>query len=287
MADDVSVEERLAAARLAEEQKRICVFHVTEDGQSQYFSVDEGLELLDAAKKVRGYLTAEPAALPSGFGKMFLHPAEISSERFDELTKIRMENTGKVAGVFDIDFDKCEFSAVRIMGGWRTYAVGDVSAAAYHATCKQLLSTEQQWERLLDRLDGREITTAGHLSAGNLSFSDEIVENDGKLNFYMDCRFDVDAVFGTHVCTDENDDYLNVYADYDMETQKVSDELSIVLWKADGQAEEMSYTLNAAEKEVVRRAMDEYCLKQTGMTLTDYTAQRMAEDAAPGMEPTM
>lgn len=59
--------------------------------------------------------------------------------------------------------------------------------------------------------------------------------------------------------------------------------LSIVLWKADGQTEEMRYTLNAAGKEVMRRAMDEHCLKQTSMTRTDHAAQRMAEDAAPGM----
>ena len=31
----------------------------------------------------------------------------------------------------------------------------------------------------------------------------------------------MDAVFGTHVCTAENDDTLNVYADYDMATGQV------------------------------------------------------------------
>jgi hypothetical protein len=153
--------ERLAAERLAEERRRICAFHVTENGQSQYFSVDDGLELLDAAKKVRAYLTAEPATRPDSFDKMFLHPVEISTERFDELAGIRMDNTGKVTGVFDIDFDKHEFSGVNIMDGWITYALGDVSTAAYHATRKRFLSTEQQYNRLLDHLDGREITSAG------------------------------------------------------------------------------------------------------------------------------
>ncbi len=43
-----------------------------------------------------------------------------------------MENTGKVPGVFDIDFDKREFSAVHIMDGWKTFAMDDVSAAVYH-----------------------------------------------------------------------------------------------------------------------------------------------------------
>ena len=279
--------ERLAAERRAEEARRVCAFRVTEDGQSRYFSVDDGLELLDAAKKVRSYLTAESAARPSGFEKMFLHPAEISAERFDELAGIRMENTGKVTGVFDIDFDKREFSGVNIMDGWQTYAMGDVSAAVYHATRKQFLFRDQQFARLLDHLDGKEITSAGHLRSRNFSFSDEITEMDDKLNFYIDTTFDVDAAFGTDVCTDKNDDYINLYADYDMESGQVCDELTIILWKGDGQSEERSYTLNAAEKEVLLRKMDEYCQQQTGMTLTDYAAQRMAEDTAPTMEPTM
>lgn len=279
--------ERLAAERLAEDRRRVCAFHVTEDGQSQYFSVGEGFELLEVAKKVRAYLTAKPAERPASFAKMFLHCADISAERFDELTGIRMDNTGKVTGIFDLDFDKREFSAVNIMKGWITYAMGDVSTAVYHATRSRFLSTEQQWEKLLNHLDSKELTSAGHLSARNVSFSDEIVGDDGKLNFYMDCAFDVDAVFGTHVCTDENDDSINIYADYDMERQQVCDALDIVLWKADGQCVDMTYTLNAAEKEVLRRAMDEHCLKQTGMALTDYAAQRMAEDTSPKMEPTM
>ena len=279
--------ERLAAERRAEEARRVCAFHVTEDGQSRYFFVDDSLELLDAAKKVRSYLTAESAARPSGFEKMFLHPAEISAERFDELAGIRMENTGKVTGVFDIDFDKREFSGVNIMDGWQTFAMGDVSAAAYHATRKRMLFSDQQLRCLLNHLDGKEITSAGHLSARNFSFSDEITEMDDKLNFYIDTAFDVDAAFGTNVRTDKNDDYINLYADYDMESGQVCDQLTIILWKGNGQSEERSYTLNAAEKEVLLRKMDEYCQQQTGMTLTDYAAQRMAEDTAPTMEPTM
>lgn len=279
--------EYAVRSAVIESRKKCAAFHVTENGTEKYFTTNEGLELLDAAKKVRLYLAAEPTARPAAFDKMFLHSAEISPERFDELVGIRMENTGKVTGVFDINFDKREFSGVHIMDGWKTYALGDVSAAVYHAARKQSLSTEQQWERLLDKLDGKEITSAGHLSARNISFSDEIIADNGKLNFYMDCSFDVDTVFGTHVCTDENDDYLNVYADYDMECQQVCDELRIVLWKADAESKEITYTLNAAEKEVVSCAMDEHCLKQTGMALTDYAAQYMAEDASPMIEPTM
>ena len=41
------------------------------------------------------------------------------------------------------------------------------------------------------------------------------MEHDEKLNFYVQAEFDVDTVFGTHVLTDENDDWLNIYANYD------------------------------------------------------------------------
>jgi len=172
------------------------------------------------------------------------------------------------------------------MDGWKTYVMGDVSAAAYYAFCNAFLSDMQRWNRFSEKLDGKEITSAGHLSSRNFSFSDEIIGDDGKLNFYIDTSFDVDAAFGTHVCTDENDDYINLYANYDMEAQQVCDELTIILWKNDGQAE-LSYTLNVAEKEVLLRKMDEYCLRQTGMSLVDYSAQCMVDDAKPTMEPTM
>ncbi len=119
-------------------------------------------------------------------------------------------------GVFEINFDKREFSAVHIMDGWQTWAMRDVSAAAYHATRSQFASSDDKWRKLLDHLSGKEITSAGHLSLRNFSFGDEIIEMDGKLNFYVRTEFDVDAVFGTFVCTDENDDWLNIYANYDI-----------------------------------------------------------------------
>ena len=64
---------------------------------------------------------------------MFFGGQPITAKEFDALTALRMENTGKVCGVFDVNFDKCEFSAVHIMDGWQTWAMRDVSVAVYHA----------------------------------------------------------------------------------------------------------------------------------------------------------
>lgn len=199
---------------------------------------------------------------------------------------LRLQNTGHVPGVFDIDFDKCEFSAVHIMDGWKTYCLTDVSTAAYHAFRKSDMSDDRRLRILADKLDGKEISSAGHLSARELSFEDEICEIDDRLNFCICGGFDVDAVFGTFVITDKNDDWLNVYANYDMPSGKVCDTLDIVLHRNDGTDEEHSYSLNLAEKEILHRKMDEYCLHTTGMPIEKYCERLLQEEQAHN-EPTM
>lgn len=209
----------------------------------------------------------------------------VQSNRKLPQTALRMENTGKVRGVFDVNFDKCEFSAAHIMDGWQTWAMRDVSVAAYHATRSCFASADDQWRKLLNHLNGKEITSAGHLSAQNFSFGEEIIESDGKLNFYLQADFDVDAAFGTFVCTDQNDDWLNIYANYDVEQERLCDTLELNLCKGDGSEESWSYPLNAAEQEVLLRKMEAFCQQQTGMSLHEYARQlRDSETQAPEMQ---
>ena len=186
----------------------------------------------------------------------------------------------KLRGVFDVNFDKREFSAVHIMDGWQTWAMRDVSVAVYHATRSQFASGDDKWRKLLDHLKGKEITSAGHLSAQNFSFGEEIIELDGKLNFYLQADFDVDAAFGTFVCTDQNDDWLNIYANYDVEQDRLCDTLELNLCKGDGSEEDWSYPLNAAEQEVLLRKMEAFCQQQTGMSLHEYAQQLRGEQSA-------
>ena len=217
--------------------------------------------------------------------KMFAGGRPITAEEYNALTAVRMENTGKVRGVFDVNFDKCEFSAVHIMDGWQTWAMRDVSVAVYHATRSQFASGDDKWRKLLDHLKGKEITSAGHLSAQNFSFGEEIIELDGKLNFYLQADFDVDAAFGTFVCTDQNDDWLNIYANYDVEQDRLCDTLELNLCKGDGSEESWSYPLNAAEQEVLLCKMEAFCQQQTGMSLHEYAQQlRDSETQAPEMQ---
>ena len=276
-----------SAAREREEAAQTwSAYRVLENGEEWYFKTSLGEELLAVGKKLRGYLTKGNGVAPDKFIGMFFGGQPITVEEYNALTALRMENTGKVRGVFDVNFDKREFSAVRIMDGWRTWAMRDVSAAVYHATRSQFASDDDQWRKLLDHLSGKEITSAGHLSARNFSFGDEIIESDGKLNFYVRTEFDVDAAFGTFVCTDKNDDWLNIYANYDMEKNRPCDTLELNLCKADGTEETWSYRLNAAEQDVLLRKMEEYCQQQTGMSLHDY-AQQFREEPEQRQGPVM
>ena len=258
-------------------------YRVVENGEEWHFKSTPGEELLNTAKKLRDYLKGDSS--DGKFIRLFLHGTKISPAEYQDMMRLRMENTGKVTGVFDIDFDKQEFSAVHIMEGWKSWAMQDLSTAAYRAFRKGCISTEERYSILLDHLDGREITTAGHLSARNFTFGDEIIEDDGKLNFYVQAEFDVDAAFGTFVCTDKNDDWLNIYANYDMERGEVCDTLELTLCKGDGSEEAFSYHLNAAEQEVLLHRMDEFCQQQTGMSLHDYTKQlREEQTQTPEMQ---
>ena len=280
-----AIQSEAAAQRAEEEAARTyAAYHVVENGQEWYFKTTPGEELLVACKKLRGYVTAEKGTAPDKFIGMFFGGQPITAKEFDALTALRMENTGKVRGVFDLNFDKREFSAVHIMDGWQTWAMRDVSAAVYHATRSQFASSDDKWRKLLDHLSGKEITSAGHLSARNFSFSDEIMmEENGKLNFYVDADFDVDAAFGTFVLTDKNDDWLNIYANYDIAEDRPCDTLELTLCKGDGSEESWSYPLNAAEKDVLLRKMDAFCMEQTGMSLREY-AQQLHEEQAQTAE---
>ena len=276
-----------AARRTEEEAARAyAAYHVTERGQEWYFKISLGEELLAVGKKLRGYLTKGNGVAPDKFIGMFFGGQPITAKEFDALTALRMENTGKVRGVFDVNFDKREFSAVHVMDGWRTWAMRDVSAAVYHATRPHFASSDDKWRKLLDHLSGKEITSAGHLSARNFSFGDEIIESDGKLNFYVQTEFDVDAAFGTFVLTDKNDDWLNIYANYDIAEDRPCDALELTLCKGDGSEESWSYQLNAAEQDVLLRKMEEYCQQQTGMSLHDY-AQQFREEPEQQQGPVM
>ena len=273
-----------AANREAEEAARTyAAYHVMENGKEWYYKTTPGEELLGAARMLRKYLK-DTERSTGKFISLYSQAQPITPEEYQRMIRIRMENTGEIAGVFDLDFDKREFSAVHIMDGWTTWAMRDVIPSIYQTTSPRFATAEEQLRKLLNLLDGMELTSAGHLTAQNFSFSDEIMIENGKLNFYVQADFDVDAAFGTFVCTDENNDWLNIYANYDIAQDRPCDTLELNLCKGDGTEENWSYHLNAAEQEVLARKMEAFCQQQNGMSLRDF-ARRLQEE--PGPSPQM
>lgn len=273
-----------AANREAEEAARTyAAYHVTENGKEWYYKTTPGEELLGAARMLRKYLK-DTERSTGKFISLYSQAQPITPEEYQQLILLRMENTGKVTGVFDLDFDKREFSAVHIMDGWTTWAMRDVIPSIYQATSPRFATADEQLRKLLELLDGMELTSAGHLTAQDFSFSDEILMENGKLNFYVQADFDVDAAFGTVVCTDENDDWLNIYANYDIARDRPCDTLELNLCKGDGSEESWSYHLNTAEQEVLGRKMEAFCQQQNGMSLHDFARQLQEE---PGPSPQM
>ena len=99
---------------------------------------------------------------------------------------------------------------------------------------------------------------------------------DGRLNFYVEVDFDPDYAFGTDVCSDENDDWVDVYADYDMGKGQVCGALEISLCRSDGTEKAMRYHLSTAERKTLLRKMEAFFQEQAGLSLEDYCARLQA-----------
>ena len=95
---------------------------------------------------------------------------------------------------------------------------------------------------------------------------------------------DVDQVFGTHVETTENGDWINVYANYDMRTRHVCGVLDVVLHREDGSDEFYIYKLDEEERMVVLSKMEDYCVQRTGQTLGELCEMYLEPPDHPVME---
>ena len=167
-------EEDRMAREEAEAARTYSAYRVVEGGEGHHFRMMPGEELLDAARTLRRYCTNTEHSTDK-FSSLYSQAQPITPEEYKGMIRLRMENTGKVTGVFDLDFDKREFSAVHIMNGWTTWAMRDVIPSILQATSPRFTTAEEHLRKLLELLDGMELTSPGHLTAQNFSFSDEIM----------------------------------------------------------------------------------------------------------------
>ena len=260
-------------------------FHITEDCAEVYLQNESGTEFLQLAGRLHDCLRQGQHLPVRSIFEATDGCKEISREAFDTLAKRRMENTGEISGVFELDFDARTFSALNIMDGWKAYAMDDIANAAEQAFQEAEIPEDDRWRIFLDRLDGQELTTPSRLTARNFYFEDSIEAMDDRtLNFYIVPCFNVDEVFGTFVETDENDHALNIYANYDMQRQQVCDTLEITLYGSGIDDQSLTYHLNAAEKEVLREKMEAYCMQREHMPLNQLCQEILQEQDAPTQE---
>ena len=133
-------------------------FHITEDCAEVYLQNESGMEFLQLARRFHDFLRQEQRLPARSFLEATDGCKEISREAFDALAKHRMENTGEVSGLFELDFDARTFSALNIMDGWKVYAMQDVADAAEQAFQEAEISEDARWRVFLDRLEGKEMT---------------------------------------------------------------------------------------------------------------------------------
>ena len=279
-------QEDQANKQAAEAARRFAVFHVTEHGSSTYFVAEENLEMLQAACRLRSYIRKQPENSPAQFTGMFSRGEKISREQFETYVSERLDNTGRVTGAFDIDLDKGRFDALHIMDGWQCFRIQDVSSAAYFAMKKSGASQESRWKVFLDRLDGKQLVNEsepGYLTGSRMlrteeiCFSEDIVQNGKFLEFCMDGAINVDEMFGTNTCDYDNGDWFNIYANYDMEKQRVCDTLEVYLQHESGGEQEFKYKLSDEEKALMLPKMEDYCQHKWNQSLEECCADYLKE----------
>ena len=286
--------EELESARAAEDQKVYAAFHIREHGHDSIFSTGNGEEFLDVAIRLRRYLQGGAAAVKGDFSHHFYNSQPITRERFDELAALRLENTGKVTGAFEIDLDASWCSALNLADGWQSFKIKDVSTAAYHANRTHNSHRNQQWRKFVDYLYGRdielqtfnpvEIRGIRPLREGDLTFSEEIILSGHELNFQVDFISDEAQreVLGPAVDYLESGSWLDILCNYDAAQQEVDATLSLTLYCQDGAVQKLfTYPLGKEERALLRKQMEADYLGRTGKTLNDYYAQLDMEREAP------
>lgn len=161
-----------------EDSKKYSALRVTEKGITEHFRMERAASMLDAATYVRRWIR-QTERLP--FREILPDRETVSAEEFDRMATGCMEQDRKITGVYDVDLDAQEFSSVRPALGWITYRLRDVSTASWHSYRTGSYDRERREARFMEKLAGREIASAGHLSAENISLAEELTQPIGPV----------------------------------------------------------------------------------------------------------
>lgn len=140
------------------EQEYISAFHVIgEDGEELYYTIANKIGLVEAMGHMRFLVEAGALLEKTPFELLVGQKTIISSQEFDALVSERMDNTGRIAGVYEMDFHHHVFSAVHIMDGWHAWNFIDAARAVELAG-----KSKAPLRMLTEELQGKELTYFTH-----------------------------------------------------------------------------------------------------------------------------
>ena len=136
---------------------------------------------------------------------------------------------------------------------------------------------EEQKQARLEQEPGI-LTGSRPLCADDISFSEDIVQKENCLEFYMDVAFAAEDVFGFPAYADDSDDWLNIYVNYSLETGQVCDTLDIHLVHGDGGEQNYRYPLTETEQNLLLAKMENYCQYKWGQSLEEVRGECSTPD---------
>ena len=135
---------------------------------------------------------------------------------------------------------------------------------------------EEQKQARLEQVAGI-LTGSRLLCADDISFSEDIVQKENCLEFYMDVAFAAEDVFGFPAYAEDSDDWLNIYANYSLETGQVCYTLDIHLVHGDGGEQNYRYPLTETEQDLLLAKMENYCQSCWGQSLEEVRGECLSE----------
>lgn len=271
-------QEDVRRAQEIEQTRRFSVSRVKECGETHIYEVAVGEADYHAAGRIRRYLRGENQGAP-----LYPEGHPLTEAEMEQYVAEAVRGSQRVVGVYDIDLDAGEFSVLDAKDGWQTYRVKDISTAVYFASKKESADWITKRDNFRERLKGLEtlpthrpvfIRGAEPLPVDKISFEDEASQIGNRLEFFAPVDFDSDAVFGISAKKDE--EWVNLYANYDMDRGCVCDTLEVYLMREDGYTQ-YQYHLSQEECAALFTKMDADCKEQMGLSLEEAKAQYLSD----------
>lgn len=287
------------------------IYAITSDKKTSYYQAENFGDLLELLSLLREVHTAKdriPSIRTSNAERLVLYSKSmlpicprpylrlfqpLQPEKYSELLlQFSVQYTSDRQIILDYDSNRFAFSDWQDEGPVTMQGPLDGIVSAYSGALRKKNSTQTYLNKKAFITEMDRICEYGpfvfmaeksqrRLNEADICFSDEIMQMDNKLNFYMDASFNVDQVFGTNVETSGNDDWLNIYAEYDIARREVCGALEITLNHADGSCDELSYPLDEQEREILLKNMNAYCMEKEGVALEAYCDNIQAESEYP------